>query len=191
MAEVVRILRKEHMDMTMLLDVMDRQIAHFQRGATPNFNIVRGIISYFLAYPDLYHHPKEDMIIQRLRTRAPEKAAAMESMFTEHQHLAQLTRHFATAAVDKMVRPIEAPNEWFGSLASTFVDTNRRHMEMEEERFFPVVLESLTEEDWAELKADVMGGTDPLFGSKVEGNFHALHDAILDLERADASKQTF
>jgi hemerythrin-like domain-containing protein len=185
----MRILRKEHMDMAILLDVMDRQIVQFQRGATPDFNIVRGIVSYFLAYPDLYHHPKEDLIIQKLRARAPEKAATMERLLTEHQDLALLTRRFATAVVDQMVHPVEVPNEWFSSLARTFVDTNRRHMAMEDERFFPMLLQVLTEEDWADLGAQVMGGSDPLFGGKVEEHFRALHVTILDLERADAAKQ--
>ena len=189
MVEVVRVLRKEHLDMAILLDIMDRQIVQFQRGATPDFNIVRGIVSYFVAYPDLYHHPKEDLIIQKLRARAPEKAAAMERLLTEHQDMAQLTRRFTTALVDQMVRPMEVPNEWFSSLARDFVDTNRRHMAIEEERFFPIVLETLTEEDWPELEEQLMGGTDSLFGGKVEKHFRALHDVILDLERADASRQ--
>ncbi len=187
MAEVVRALRKEHMDMAILLDVMDRQIAAFQRGATPDFNIVRGIINYFLTYPDLYHHPKEDLIVQKLRARAPDKAAALERLLTGHQELPNLTRRFATAAVDQMVRPAEVPRAWFASLARAFVDTNRRHMAMEEERFFPTVLEALTEADWADLEAHVIGGADRLFGGRAEAHFQALRDAILDLERAGAA----
>ena len=184
MAEMVRVLRREHMDMAILLDVMDRQIARFHEGAEPDFNIVRGVIHYFLTYPDLYHHPKEDLIVEKLRARAPDKAAALEGLLTGHQELPHLARRFATAAVDQMVRPADAPREWFASLSRAFVDTNRRHMAMEEERFFPLVLQTLTEEDWADLEAHVMGGTDPLFGGKVEAHFHALRDAILDLERA-------
>jgi len=183
MAEVVRVLRKEHMDMAMLLDVMDRQIAQFQRGATPDFNVVRGIINYFLTYPDLYHHPKEDLIVQKLQARAPDKAADLERLLTGHQELPNLTRRFATAAIDQMVRSEEVPRQWFGSLARAFVDANRRHMAMEEEQFFPLVLQTLSEADWADLEAHVIGGTDPLFGGKVEAHFHALRDAILDLER--------
>jgi len=188
MAEVVRDLRNDHMDMAILLDVMDRQIAQFQRGAKPDFNIVRGVINYFLTYPDLYHHPKEDLIVQKLGARAPEQAAELERLLAGHDDLAQLTRRFATATVDQMVRSEETPREWFGSLARAFVDSNRRHMAMEEERFFPIVLQALTEEDWAELEANVIGGADPLFGGKVEQHFRALRDAILDLERAEASE---
>ena len=70
MAALMQALRKEHEDMAVLLDLMDRQIAQFQEGAPPGFNLVRGIIGYFLTYPDLYHHPKEDLIAERLRGRS-------------------------------------------------------------------------------------------------------------------------
>lgn len=187
MGELVRILRAEHVGMATLLDVMDRQIDLFRQGNAPNFNIIRGIVSYFLAYPDLYHHPKEDLITQKLRTRLPQKAAAIEAMFSEHQDLALLTRRFASALIDQLVRPNEVPNKWFSALARDFVDTNRRHMASEEERFLPTVLRALTEEDGAELEAKMMSGADPLFGGRIEKHFSLLHSTILDLERNAAS----
>lgn len=189
MAEVLRALRQEHMDMSLLLDLMDRQIVHFQHGARPDFDIVRGIIHYFLTYPDLYHHPKEDLIVQQLRARMPEKAAELENLLTGHQDLAHLTRRFATAAIDQMVRPDEVPRAWYGSLARDFVDTNRRHMAIEEERFFPMVLRTLTEEDWAAVNAHAAGSADRLFGGKVESLYHTLRDAVLELERSNTSLQ--
>ena len=188
MAEAVRILREEHADMAILLDVMDRQITRFKRGDTPDFNIVRGIINYFLSFPDLYHHPKEDLIVQKLQERAPENAAALERLFASHKDLALLTRRLATAAVDQMVRPREVPREWFSSLARAFVDTNRSHMALEEERFFPIVLQNLTEEDWTEFQARAISGTDLLFGKRIDEHFRALRDAILERERAETAK---
>ena len=183
MAELIGYLRKEHLDMALLLDLMDRQVAQFRQGAEPDFGVVRGIISYFLSYPDLYHHPKEDLIVNKLRERAPDKAATVESLLTGHQDLAHLTRRFATAAVDQMVRPDEVSRQWFSSLARDFVDSNRRHMAMEEERFFPMALQSLTEADWAELDADFSDSADPLFGSELERHFRDLLDSIVSLER--------
>ncbi len=78
----------------------------------------------------------------------------------------------------------EAPRAWFASLARKFIDTNRRHLVTEEERFFPLALRVLRIEDWAEIDAQVMDREDPLFGGNVEERFHALHESILELERA-------
>ena len=183
MNEVLRLLRKEHKDMAVLLDLLERQIALHKQGSIPDFNIVRGILDYFLTYPDLYHHPKEDLILHKLRARDPAMGAELEGLLSGHEALANLTRRFATATVDQMLHADEVPREWFGSLARKFVDSNRDHMAKEEEHFLPVAQEVLTEEDWADLEAHVIGRSDPLFGGKVEEHFGALRAAILELER--------
>lgn len=173
MAALMQALRKEHEDMAVLLDLMDRQIAQFQEGAPPDFNLVRGIIGYFLTYPDLYHHPKEDLIAERLRTRAPDQAAGLERLLNGHLDLAYLTRRLATATVDQMVRPGDEPREWFSSLGRDFIDSNRRHMAMEEAHFFPLALQVLSDGDWAELDGRFAAGT-------AESHVRALHGAVLE-----------
>ena len=183
MAEIVRLLRREHMDMAVLLDLLERQITAFKSGGEPDYAIVRGILDYYLSYPDLYHHPKEDLIYQRLRRRDPEKAAEVEDILHSHKDLAMLVRRFASATIDQMLGKSETPREWFGSLARSFVDSNRAHMVAEEERFLPLVLQVLSPEDWAEIDAQVTDEADPLFGDSVEARFQALHESIVSLDR--------
>jgi hemerythrin-like domain-containing protein len=189
MAEVIRLLRKEHTDMAILLDLLDRQIAAFKEGGAPDFGIVRGILDYYLSYPDLYHHPKEDLIYRRLRAVAPDEAESVSALLSAHDDLALLTRRFASATVDQMLHGDEVPREWFASLARKFVDTNRHHLATEEERFFPLALRVLTAEDWAEIDNQVTDREDPLFGGTVEERFQALHDNILDLERTSGKNR--
>lgn len=173
MAALMQALRREHEDMTVLLDLMERQIAQFQGGAAPDFNLVRGIIGYFLTYPDLYHHPKEDLIAERLRSRAPDEAAGLESLLNGHLDLAYLTRRLATAAVDQMVRPGDEPRQWFSSLGRDFIDSNRRHMAMEEKHFFPLALHVLSDGDWTDLEGRFATGA-------AEHHLRALHSAVLE-----------
>ena len=189
MAEIVRLLRREHMDMAVLLDLLERQIAAFKSGGEPDYAIVRGILDYYLSYPDLYHHPKEDLIYQRLRRRDPEKAAEVEDILHSHKDLAMLVRRFASATIDQMLGKGETPREWFGSLARSFVDSNRAHMAAEEERFLPLVLQVLSPEDWSEIDAQVTDETDPLFGNSVEARFQALHESIVSLDRKRPERQ--
>ncbi len=189
MAEVVRMLRKEHTDMAILLDLLERQIAVFKQGGAADFGIVRGILDYYLSYPDLYHHPKEDLIYHRLHARAPEQAESVQGLLAAHDELAHLTRRFASATVDEMLHGGEVPREWFASLARKFIDTNRRHLATEEETFFPLALRVLTDQDWAEIDAQVTDRDDPLFGGAVEERFQALHESILDLERASGKRR--
>ena len=72
-----------------------------------------------------------------------------------------------------MVRPDDEPREWFSSLGRDFIDSNRRHMAMEETYFFPLALQMLSDGDWAELDGSFAAGT-------AESHVRALHGAVLE-----------
>jgi len=169
--------------MAMLLDVLDRQLAAAQAGGRLDYDIVKAVLDYFLSYPDIYHHPKEDLIYLRLRARDSAKAEGLAELLSGHEELALLTRRFARATVDHILNPGDARRQWFISLGRNFVDTNRRHMAQEEEHFIPLALRVLAAQDWADIDAQITDREDPLFGGTVELRFRDLHQMILDLER--------
>ena len=183
MPEAIRILRQEHANMAMLLDILDRQLAATKAGERLDYDMIKAILDYFISYPDLFHHPKEDLIFLRLRARDSDKAKPIAELLTGHEDLSLLTRRFARAMFDQILNPGEVTQIWFASLGRKFVDENRRHMAREEEHFFPRALEVLSSEDWAAIDAQITNREDPLFGGLVEFRFRDLHGMILDLER--------
>jgi hemerythrin-like domain-containing protein len=183
MPEAIRILRQEHANMAMLLDILDRQLAAAKAGERLDYDMIRAILDYFISYPDLYHHPKEDLIFLRLRARDSDKAKPIAELLAEHEDLGLLTRRFARATIDQILNPGEVTQQLFASLGREFVDVNRRHMAREDEYFFPRVLEVMSSEDWAAIDGQITDREDPLFGGVVELRFRHLHELILDLER--------
>ncbi len=63
MVAVLRVLRQEHADLARLLDMVEAQLGG---DGAPDFELLTGILDYFLTYPDQYHHPKEDLIYRTL-----------------------------------------------------------------------------------------------------------------------------
>lgn len=167
--------------MAMLLDLVESQVAAARTGAAPDFGLIKAILDYFLVYPDLHHHPKEDLIGLRLRVRDRAKAEAVERLLAGHEDIAVLTRRFARATVDQLLNPGALESQWFASMGREFVDINRRHMAEEEEHFFPLAEKVLTREDWAAINARVSDPEDPLFGRALERRFQGLHQAILEV----------
>jgi hemerythrin-like domain-containing protein len=96
MTKVIAALRKEHSNITQLLDILERQVAIFDRGGSPDFGIVEAVVDYFQSYPDLYHHPKEDLVYQKLQQRDPAAAERVGDLRREHEELAARTRDFAS-----------------------------------------------------------------------------------------------
>lgn len=167
--------------MAKLLNAFERQLAAFDQGATPDYDIVRGVIDYCLTYPDLYHHPKEDLIFARLQLRDPAAAEAVGDLRAEHEALGEATRRLA-AAVRQVLNEAEVPRDAVQQTAAAFLSFYRRHIAIEEERFFPAAKKALTSADWEAIEGQLSERQDPIFGREPEGRFAALRQDILEWE---------
>ena len=178
MSAVMEILNQDHRNLDRLLTALERQIVHFERGEETDLDIIKAVVDYCLTYPDLCHHPKEDLVLRQLRLRQPDAAASIGDLEEEHRRLADTTRRFA-AAVHQILIGGERIDSAFGENARTFLEAYRHHMEMEETAFFPLAQRHLTAEDWAVVDREVEQMVDPLFGGRVEERYKVLRNEIL------------
>jgi hemerythrin-like domain-containing protein len=178
MASIIDALRSDHSRLTKLLDALERQIDAFGEGGTLDFEIADGVLHYCRTYPDLHHHPREDMVFDRLKARDPQAAAAMGDLRAEHRKLAQVTERFAEAlaAVEQDI-PME--RDALTDAASDFLKSYRHHILMEEKHFFPAAQRALTPEDWRQLAAQSAPIADPLFDNREDERFDALYQDIV------------
>lgn len=184
MVSVVESLRQDHANLAKLLNALERQIGALEAGGVPDYDIVQGALDYCLNYPDLYHHPKEDLVFKRMQARNPAAAAAYGDLLGQHTDLAALTRRFA-AAVHNIMSDQEVPREIFVRTARRFLEVYREHMAAEEHYFLPAAERSLSDEDWAEIEAQMAERDDPLFGPSSEEHFAALRKEVLDWAAAN------
>ena len=178
MVDVVNSLLQDHANMARLLDAIEQELAAFDRGERPDYDIIQGALEYCLNYPDLYHHPKEDLVWDRLQERDAATAAALGDLRSEHKTLAELTRRFA-AAVHAVLHDLEVPRGSFDHAAREFLGRYRHHMAVEEERFFPAAVGKLTADDWAEIETEMTERNDPRFDAQSGERFTALREKIL------------
>src|SRR3954471_17764188 len=101
-------------------------------------------------YPTRVHHPVEDLVYGRLRTRDPAAAQALDGIEWEHGELEKRTRRFATA-VDRALRGEELSPRWLAQMGRDLVERLRGHMAAEETRLFPAARGGLTPGDWADV----------------------------------------
>lgn len=182
----MEVLRQEHANMTLLLDLLERQIAALRQHDGVDFVLIGGIVDYFLTYPDLMHHPKEDILFHRLQELDPAAAAEAEGLVSGHEALGLLARSLARAMVDHLLNETDESRLWLCSLGQDFIDKNRHHMAGEEQDFFPAALRTLSEEDWSFLGGKISTREDPLFGDVVENRFQSLHQFLADRQEVTA-----
>jgi len=182
MPETLRQLREEHRNIIRLLGALERQLAIFDGAERPDYDILLSIAEYFTGFPDLYHHPKEDLVLARLRQREPKGARPLEQLLAEHQRLGELARHFREA-IENVLKEAEVPRSNVDAAIRHFIEDQRRHLQMEEQLFFPLAEKVLTPADWAAIEAEAGKPEDPLFGAACASSFAALRDDILSRER--------
>jgi hemerythrin-like domain-containing protein len=178
MTEAIRVLRREHANMAALVKTLEWQLAEFEAGGAPDYDVIRSVIDYFLSFPDLYHHPKEDLVFGKLKQRAPTTAERIGDLRREHEALAARTRELS-AGLKAVLDEAHVPRESFVRWARAFIDLQSRHMQMEETKFFPAALELLVDDDWQQLEAAMTTPEDPLFGERVGERFEHLRKSIL------------
>jgi len=173
-------LKLDHRNMARLLDLVQSELESMRAGEPPDFDLLHSVMEYALHYPDICHHPKEDAIYRRLVRRDPSTEARVGDLAKEHAHLSELTRKLA-AALHNVAQDVEVPRAWLEGLVEDYLSANRRHMAMEEQRFFPLAMTALSDEDWDEIDAAAVTKDDPLFGGRLAGEYRGLYDRIMRL----------
>lgn len=182
MASIIDTLRSDHSRMTKLLDALERQIGSFEEGKPLDFEIVDGILHYCRSYPDRHHHPREDLVFDRLKQRDPEAATEVGDLRTEHDKLAALTTRFGEC-LTAVQQDVPMGREELLEPAQAFLKAYRHHIMMEEKLFFPAAERNLTPEDWRALNAQLEPARDPLFDQRDDERFDALFEDIVEWDQ--------
>ena len=189
MPEAIDVLRQEHRDLTTLLRALEWQVAEFESCNQPDYDVIGAVLDYFLSFPDVYHHPKEELIFAKLRDRDPRTARRIGDLRIAHQGLAARAREFADA-LRVVLNEAELPRAAFVRWARGFIDLQRQHIDMEESTFFPAAEKALTAKDWTDLGALKTPEDDALFGEQVGQRFEQLRTTILGWQAEDQAGST-
>lgn len=181
MAYMIEVLRQEHRNIEKLLRVLEQELTVFDRGDRPDYEVVLAVIDYFKGYPDSCHHPKEDMIVGKLKARDPVAAAAVSDLEAQHREGAKRLRRVAQA-VDCVLNDQDLLRQTVDDIIRDFIDHERQHMDMEERAVFPAALKALRPEDWADIAQKLANHDDPFNRPSFEEKFNKLRGNILRME---------
>jgi hemerythrin-like domain-containing protein len=182
MTGMIELLRNEHRDIEKLLLVLEEELSVFGRRERPDYEIIQGIISYFQDYPDCCHHPKEDMIFEKLKTRDPDVAASIGDLEAEHLDEAGRLQRVADV-IRKTLSNRDVSRPTFENVMRDFIVHQRQHMIMEERVLFPAAINRLYPEDWTEIGVNWNQEKDSMFNVAMEEKCHSLRDRILQWQR--------
>jgi hemerythrin-like domain-containing protein len=182
MSNIIQILLEEHRNIDKLLLVLEHELEVFDRSEEPDYEILQAVIQYFQDYPESCHHPKEDMVFEKLKVRDPAAANRIGDVEAEHQVETKRLRRLVEA-VEEILAGREFLRQTFHDVVHDFIEHQRQHMDKEERLLFPAAVQGLRPDDWAELDARLNDQKDPLFNGVIETKFQALQRTILRWQR--------
>jgi hemerythrin-like domain-containing protein len=180
--QAVRTILDEHRSLAAVLHGM-LYIVHDIRDSRskPNFEVLGAMIYYIDAFPERYHHPKEDKyLFSALRRRHPEAASLLDGLERGHRAGAEKIRVLEQAlARYQQGGPAEFSN--FLAAVESYADFHWDHMRVEEKQVLPLAQQHLTEADWKIIDDAFAGHSDPMLGSESGRKFDALFTRIVNL----------
>ena len=183
--QAIRIIHDEHRSLAAVLHGM-LYLVHRIRdsGAEPHFDLFGAMIYYIDAFPERFHHPKEDQYLFRLlRMRRPEAAPLLDRLKTEHRAGAEKIRVLEQAlARYQQGGASEFTN--FLTAVEAYAAFHWDHMRTEEKEVLPLAEQFLTAGDWEAIDAAFLGHSDPTLGVEAGAKYDALFTRILNLAPA-------
>jgi hemerythrin-like domain-containing protein len=178
----INIIRDEHRSLAAVLHGMLHLVHDTRdRGTNPDFNVLGAMLYYIDAFPERFHHPKENEYLFRLlRVRHPEAAALIDRLKEEHVTGAEKIRSLEQAlARYQHGGRAEFPN--FLAAVEAYALFHWNHMRAEEKELLPLAEKHLSVDDWEIIDAAFLGHTDPMLGADEATKYSALFTRIANL----------
>jgi len=178
----IEIIHDEHRSLAAVLHGMLFLIREIRLRHSPApFDVLGAMIHYIDAFPERFHHPKEDAyLFKRLVERLPSTAADVERVSSEHRRGAEMIRTLEHALFAyQHGGNAEFPK--FAEAAAAYAAFHWEHMRFEEDVLIPMARTHLQPQDWEAIDNAFLGHTDPLFGTKAKDDYDALFRRIVTL----------
>jgi hemerythrin-like domain-containing protein len=178
----IRIVEAEHRSLAAVLHGMLYLVRDIRYGgAEANFELLGAMVDYIDAFPERFHHPKEDAyLFKTLGLRCHAAAPLLDRLKQDHELGAVRLRELRRALTRyQQGGSVELPS--FAVLVASYAAFHWDHMRLEENDLLPLAKMHLTGEDWEAIDAAFLGHTDPMLGAEVGAQFDALFRRIVNL----------
>ena len=183
MSDPVALWHAEHVNFAVLLDLLEVQLDRFHRGEAPDYELMLDIMFYMTHYPDVAHHPKEDLAFARIGERHAAARPIVERL-TEQHSVMKRDGNALVVALDDIVNGSITSREHVEAPGRAYLAAFRRHMNIEEAEVLPLAAKLLDGNVWAAIEGSIRQLDDPVFGKRGDERYAALRRQIARQMRA-------
>ena len=182
MTNVIDSLHQDHKNISRLLVLLEKQVDHFAAGEYADYQIITDIMHYFMNYPDVYHHPHEEILFAALKRKNVNSADQIDEISTEHQNMAEESATIYDAMKHIQGNAIFSREEIVSRLRK-YISSYYSHIDKEEAGLFALAKSVLDDKDWQAINSEIGDSDDPLFGKIQDQEYQALYKMILSEDK--------
>lgn len=155
---IIEQLQEDHRQLVRVLYHLEREVKVYTgllKGAS-SLQVIMDILDYIQVYPEIWHHPTEDIIYAVLVEKDLQAADQLAGLMAEHAVLELLTENLFES-IDQFTssdsKALEAGVKVrFVKAVSGYVNRQLSHMEQEQNLLFPLMDLYLDQQDWRTIK---------------------------------------
>jgi hemerythrin-like domain-containing protein len=172
--EIMVTLNSEHRYISSLLEALAEQADNLLPGRAPDYALMHDIVRYMASFPDEYHHPREDLVFDRLVARDSDAQPLVEELLEGHREISRRSRELLGHLEDIVRGGKAADNQKIKYLCDRYIGHYWEHINIEEGKVFPRATAKLRPDDWFAVNSKAKYVDDPLFGSRVKKEYARL-----------------
>ncbi len=169
-------LQDEHRYVNLLLGTLEEKLQTSGVFARGEYFLMQDIVRYLHEYPDVVHHPTEDLLFDQLVRRNPDSEKDVARLRRDHEKLGKNTADILKLLDEAAEQRTAESAEAVRVALEKYIRRLRRHMRFEESQMFPAAVRCLANRDWRTIEARLNAVQDPLFGSAVAQDYRVLYE---------------
>lgn len=176
-SSILRALQRDHVNFGRVLDMLREELALVDTDSSPDFELIKDALEYLQEYGNRYHHPKEDAIYEYHLEHHDKGWLNIDKLLDEHSKLERLTEELRLAT-EGMLHDVVTKRKDYVEKLRTFIESQGKHIEVEEMHVFPMIRDAFSEADWVAVEQQWPTPDDPLFGAEVKEPLRSLYSRI-------------
>ena len=177
MSDVLDKLTADHAHIGRLLELFEEQVQLIHAGQNPDASLMQDIMGYMTHYPDLIHHPLEELVFEHILKRDPGAREILQSLHNQHDELAH-AGHDLKMCVDSLESESLVRRDVLDKLSSDYLCALKQHMRDEEEHAFPLARSLLDASEWDVIRAEFKVKDHEVFGKVLDDHYQTLYHSI-------------
>ncbi len=178
MKPIIDKLHDDHINFIKLLEFLETQKNLLKSCQQIDIESILDAIQYMKEYPDLVHHPLENVVFKYFLADHDEVCDELKALLQEHDELPVLTDKLMEM-LQSALAAVPQKREELCRYLEEYIVIQKEHMNKEESLAYPTIKSVLNDHDWENISSELEFIKDPLFGNNVKKSYQALLQKVI------------